>query len=59
LQGHPVVVYGSGQRENHAVLFGKSKGDIREMSISAEIDLSPIIELISVPETDGQLCLIL
>lgn len=59
LQGHPVVVYGSGQRENHAVLFWKSKGGIREMSISAEIDLSPIIELISVPETDGQLCLIL
>lgn len=58
LQGHPVVVYGSGQRESHAVLFWKSKGGIREMSISEEIDLSPVSESISAPEINGQLCLI-
>lgn len=57
LQGHPVVLYESWQKENCAVLFWRAAGGIREMSISEEIDLSPKDESFSAPETNGQLCM--
>lgn len=43
LDGHPVALYKSEDRENHAVLFWRKKGSIQEMSIANDVELSPVI----------------
>lgn len=42
LNGHPVAVYESEERGNHAVLFWRASGGIQEMSIADDVELSPI-----------------